>query len=102
MAPRSPRAMSRASTAVSVRDAGRRHRWSHRPGVLAVADSSPRTQRGHVGLAITAAARRPGLGGDVNYDAFDVRYPKYLSLRPDLVLATDLHGCARSGDVPLS
>lgn len=44
---------------------------------------------------------RSGLGGDVNYDAFDVRYRKYMSLRPDLVLATDLHGCARTGDVPL-
>lgn len=44
---------------------------------------------------------RGGLGGDVSYNAYELRYRKYLSLRPDLVLATDLRGCARTGDVPL-
>ncbi|WP_422823257.1 BamA/TamA family outer membrane protein [Variovorax ureilyticus] len=40
------------------------------------------------------------VGGDMSYNAFDARYRKYWSLRHDLVFAADVHGCARTGNVP--
>ncbi|MDM0108410.1 BamA/TamA family outer membrane protein [Variovorax sp. J22R24] len=44
---------------------------------------------------------RRGLGGDVADNSINLRYRKYISLRKDLVLATDVHACAKGGDVPL-
>jgi len=48
-----------------------------------------------------ALFNRAGLGGDADYNAITVRWRKYMSLSPTLVLAIDTRGCSRTGDVPL-
>ena len=46
-------------------------------------------------------ATRKSLGGDLDYEGYDLRYRSYHPLGPNLVLAWEVAGCLRSDAVPL-
>ncbi|NKF22658.1 BamA/TamA family outer membrane protein [Solimonas marina] len=55
--------------------------------------------RGHV-LSVDAAAYRPGLGSDDHFDTLTARYGQYVSISDKTIIAYELYGDFRSGDVP--
>ena len=49
----------------------------------------------------TAFTNDTGLGSDLTYQSYGLSYRSYQQLAPTLVLAWELNGCLKSGDVPL-